>query len=250
MGSDGYFHPNFGPEKGQDFTLNISTTSGVQARSEIEQLFQADMKAIGLKINIQNYTANTLFGTIGPKGEFQIIEFAWVNIAVHPRETSRSTARTPSSRDAATTGATIPTPRWTRCSTQALSTHKPGPGGSAGPPGGRIAVVGHGHAAAVPEPGPVRLVEQLRAYLSLTPATSALRGTPTPGAPREPGGGPPRGRGVDLPAAADAGRDRRLAGPQLRRVHPRRPVREPPGRAARDARGLAATIAAAAAPCI
>jgi peptide/nickel transport system substrate-binding protein len=36
------------------------------------------MKAIGVKINIQNYTANTLFGTIGPKGEFQIIEFAWV----------------------------------------------------------------------------------------------------------------------------------------------------------------------------
>jgi peptide/nickel transport system substrate-binding protein len=78
MGSDGYFRPNFGPEKGQDFTLSISTTSGVAVRSEIEQLFQADMKAIGLKINIQNYTANTLFGTIGPKGEFQIIEFAWV----------------------------------------------------------------------------------------------------------------------------------------------------------------------------
>lgn len=78
MGSDGYFHPNFGPEKGQDFTLSISTTSGVAVRSEIEQLFQADMKAIGIKINIQNYTANTLFGTIGPKGEFQIIEFAWV----------------------------------------------------------------------------------------------------------------------------------------------------------------------------
>jgi peptide/nickel transport system substrate-binding protein len=78
MGSDGYFHPNFGPEKGQDFTLSISTTSGVAVRSEIEQLFQADMKAVGVKINIQNYTANTLFGTIGPKGEFQIIEFAWV----------------------------------------------------------------------------------------------------------------------------------------------------------------------------
>ena len=78
MGADGYFHPNFGPEKGQDFTLSISTTSGVQVRSEIEQLFQADMKAIGIKINIQNYSANTLFGTIGPKSEFQIIEFAWV----------------------------------------------------------------------------------------------------------------------------------------------------------------------------
>jgi peptide/nickel transport system substrate-binding protein len=78
MGSDGYFHPNSGPEKGQDFTLSISTTSGVEVRSQIEQLFQADMKNIGVKINIQNYDANTLFGTVGPKGEFDIIEFAWV----------------------------------------------------------------------------------------------------------------------------------------------------------------------------
>jgi peptide/nickel transport system substrate-binding protein len=78
MGSDGYFHPNFGPEKGQDFTLSISTTSGVEERLELEELFQADMKSIGVKINIQNYAANTLFGTIGPKSEFQIIEFAWV----------------------------------------------------------------------------------------------------------------------------------------------------------------------------
>jgi peptide/nickel transport system substrate-binding protein len=78
MGSDGYFHPKSGPEKGQDFTLSVSTTTGVEVRSEIEQLFQADMKTIGVKINIQNYSANTLFGTIGPKGEFDIIEFAWV----------------------------------------------------------------------------------------------------------------------------------------------------------------------------
>jgi peptide/nickel transport system substrate-binding protein len=78
MGPDGYFHPNFGPEKGQDFTLSISTTSGVPVRAQIEQLFQADMKSIGVKINIQNYDANTLFGTVGPKGEFDIIEFAWV----------------------------------------------------------------------------------------------------------------------------------------------------------------------------
>jgi len=78
MGSDGYFHPNFGPEKGKDFTLSISTTSGDEARLELEELFQADMKTVGVKITIQNYPANTLFGTIGPKSEYQIIEFAWV----------------------------------------------------------------------------------------------------------------------------------------------------------------------------
>ena len=37
------------------------------------------MKAIGIKINIQNYDANTFFGTNLPTGTFQIAEFAWVS---------------------------------------------------------------------------------------------------------------------------------------------------------------------------
>ncbi len=78
MGSDGYFQPNFGPEKGKDLTFSISTTSGVPARAQVQQLFQADMKAIGVKINIQNYSASTLFGTVLPKGEFDLALFAWV----------------------------------------------------------------------------------------------------------------------------------------------------------------------------
>ena len=79
MGSDGYFHPNFGPQSGKDLTLTISTTSGEPVRAEIEQLFQSYMKNIGIKINIQNYSPNTLFGTVGPKSEYDIIEFAWVS---------------------------------------------------------------------------------------------------------------------------------------------------------------------------
>jgi peptide/nickel transport system substrate-binding protein len=78
MGSDGYMQPSFGPLKGKDFSLSISTTSGVPVRQQIEELFQADMKAIGIKIKIQNYDASTLFGTVGPKGEFDLIQFAWV----------------------------------------------------------------------------------------------------------------------------------------------------------------------------
>ena len=79
MGSDGYYHPSFGPLAGKDLSFNISTTTGNSVRAEIEQLFQADMKAIGIKINIQNYNANTLFGTVLPKGEFDITQFAWVS---------------------------------------------------------------------------------------------------------------------------------------------------------------------------
>jgi glutathione transport system substrate-binding protein len=78
MGSDGYFHPNFGPEKGKDFTLSISTTAGVPARLDIERLFESQMKAIGVKITIRNYPADKLFGTIGPEGKFEVIEFAWL----------------------------------------------------------------------------------------------------------------------------------------------------------------------------
>jgi peptide/nickel transport system substrate-binding protein len=79
MGSDGYFRPSSGPEAGKDLTFSISTTSGQPVRAEIEQLFQADMKAIGIKINIQNYAAATLFGTVLPKGEFDIGQWAWAS---------------------------------------------------------------------------------------------------------------------------------------------------------------------------
>ncbi len=84
MGSDGYFQPGAGPEKGQDLTFSISTTSGQPLRSQIEQLFQSQMKDIGVKINIQNYPAKTLFGTVIPKGEFDLAEFEWGSLAVTP----------------------------------------------------------------------------------------------------------------------------------------------------------------------
>ncbi len=76
--SDGYFQPDYGPQKGKDLTFTIQSTSGNTIRSQTEQLFQAQMKAIGIKINIQNYDANTFFGTNLPNGTFQIAEFAWV----------------------------------------------------------------------------------------------------------------------------------------------------------------------------
>ena len=78
-GSDGYFQPNYGPQKGQDLTFTISSTSGNAIRSQTEQLFQAQMKGVGIKINIQNYDATTFFGTNLPGGQFQIAEFAWVS---------------------------------------------------------------------------------------------------------------------------------------------------------------------------
>jgi peptide/nickel transport system substrate-binding protein len=77
--SDGYFQPNYGPEAGQDLSLTIQTTSGNAVRAQTEQLFQAQMKTIGIKINIQNYDANTFFGTNLVQGTYDIGEFAWVS---------------------------------------------------------------------------------------------------------------------------------------------------------------------------
>ncbi|HTR70985.1 MAG TPA: ABC transporter family substrate-binding protein [Mycobacteriales bacterium] len=78
MGSDGYYQPNYGPEKGKDLSLTITTTTGNPTRSQTEQLFQSQMKAIGIKINIHNEDAETYFGTSLPKGQYDIGEFAWV----------------------------------------------------------------------------------------------------------------------------------------------------------------------------
>ncbi|MHB1444699.1 MAG: ABC transporter family substrate-binding protein [Acidimicrobiales bacterium] len=79
MASDGYFQPKTGPQAGKDLTFTIKSTSGNTLRANIEQLFQADMKAIGIKIQIQNETAATLFGTDLPQGQYQMTLFAWVS---------------------------------------------------------------------------------------------------------------------------------------------------------------------------
>ncbi len=76
---NGYYQPNYGPQKGQPLTFTIQSTSGNSIRAQTEELFQSQMKAIGIKINIQNYDANTLFGTNLPNGTYQIAEFAWVS---------------------------------------------------------------------------------------------------------------------------------------------------------------------------
>lgn len=79
LGRDGYFHPNYGPERNKDLSFTISTTTGNPTRAATEQLFQANMKSIGIKIVIQNYAAADFFGTILPKGQYDIGEFAWVS---------------------------------------------------------------------------------------------------------------------------------------------------------------------------
>jgi peptide/nickel transport system substrate-binding protein len=74
--SDGYFQPTAGAQKGKDLTFTLTSIAGNSIRSQTEVLFQAQMKAIGIKVNIQNEDADN-FGTNVPNGDYQIAEFSW-----------------------------------------------------------------------------------------------------------------------------------------------------------------------------
>ncbi len=71
MGSDGYFQKD-----GKTLELTWGTTANNARREQGEQIFQQNMKDIGIKIDIKNYPADAWFGTVLPSGDYQIGEFA------------------------------------------------------------------------------------------------------------------------------------------------------------------------------
>lgn len=70
-GSDGYLQKN-----GKELELRWSTTANNARRSQGEQIAQQNLKDVGIKIDIVNYSADTWFGTELPTGNFDIGEFA------------------------------------------------------------------------------------------------------------------------------------------------------------------------------
>jgi len=72
-GSDGVL-----AKAGQRLEFQYSTTANNYWRADDELVMQADMLAIGIKLDIQNYPASTFFGTFltgGVAGKFDIAEF-------------------------------------------------------------------------------------------------------------------------------------------------------------------------------
>jgi peptide/nickel transport system substrate-binding protein len=63
---------------GDKLSLRISTTAGNQLRETQEELFQAQMKEIGVDIKIANADSTKFFGEWLPNGNFDIANFAWV----------------------------------------------------------------------------------------------------------------------------------------------------------------------------
>jgi peptide/nickel transport system substrate-binding protein len=72
-GSDGIY-----AKDGKKLSLRISTTAGNQLRETQGELFQAQMKQIGVDIKIANADNRKFFGEWLPAGNFDIANFAWV----------------------------------------------------------------------------------------------------------------------------------------------------------------------------
>jgi peptide/nickel transport system substrate-binding protein len=72
-GADGIY-----AKGGKKLSLRISTTAGNQLRETQEELFQAQMKKIGVDIKITNADSTKFFGEWLPNGNFDIANFAWV----------------------------------------------------------------------------------------------------------------------------------------------------------------------------
>jgi peptide/nickel transport system substrate-binding protein len=72
-GADGIY-----AKGGKKISLRISTTAGNKLRETQGELFQAQMKGIGIEIKIANLDSQKLFGEALPNGNFDIGNFAWV----------------------------------------------------------------------------------------------------------------------------------------------------------------------------
>jgi peptide/nickel transport system substrate-binding protein len=86
-GADGILQKN-----GQPFRISITTVTGIPTRAKVEQVVQADLKDVGIALDIRNYHANILFATYGfngvlSRGKFDMSLFAWSYSVPDPDDT-------------------------------------------------------------------------------------------------------------------------------------------------------------------
>jgi peptide/nickel transport system substrate-binding protein len=72
-GGDGFY-----AKGGKKLSFRFSTTAGNKLRETQGELFQAQMKDIGVQIKIANVDSTKFFGEWLPNGNFDIADFAWV----------------------------------------------------------------------------------------------------------------------------------------------------------------------------
>jgi peptide/nickel transport system substrate-binding protein len=71
-------------KSGQRASFQINSTAGNKRRELTEQVLQQQLKDAGFELTIQNVKASELFGTIAPKGDFQLALYAQVNTDLDP----------------------------------------------------------------------------------------------------------------------------------------------------------------------
>lgn len=66
---------------GKKLSLTFSTTAGNTTRERVQQILQAQWKAAGVQVNIQNYPSSVIFGpdflSKGEAGKFDLAMYAW-----------------------------------------------------------------------------------------------------------------------------------------------------------------------------
>ncbi|WP_407569134.1 peptide ABC transporter substrate-binding protein [Deinococcus altitudinis] len=66
---------------GKKFVLNFSTTAGNTTRERVQQILQAQWKAVGVQVNIQNFPSSVIFAQDfiggGSNGKWDMLMYAW-----------------------------------------------------------------------------------------------------------------------------------------------------------------------------
>jgi peptide/nickel transport system substrate-binding protein len=72
-GSDGVLQKG-----GQRLSFTFVTTAGNRVREDVQQILQAQWKAVGVEVKIQNQPARSLFGDTMPARQFELAMYAFV----------------------------------------------------------------------------------------------------------------------------------------------------------------------------
>jgi peptide/nickel transport system substrate-binding protein len=80
-------------KNGQPFSVTIASVTGVTTRLDVEQLVQADLRDVGVDVQVRNYPANLLFSTqaaggVLANGRFDMALYGWSYTIPDPDDTA------------------------------------------------------------------------------------------------------------------------------------------------------------------
>jgi len=78
---------------GQRLSVTIASVAGATVRADVEQLVQADLRLVGVELEVRNYPANLLFAPLGANGvlasgKFDMALYGWSYTVPDPDDTA------------------------------------------------------------------------------------------------------------------------------------------------------------------